>query len=180
MELLPAALLSVAGLLCLYGSWCKQPLFRPWGAWGGWALLFASGWVWSLAAASVEFGIVYALLAPTACAWVLVLHNRQARNRRAPAPAEAGISLPALPVAARHLLLFVGAVPLAGAAAAYGSTALATFLPWQPGNALVLAMLVMPVVWGAGAYWLCADPKPLRPTLGLATLLAFGALVLNP
>lgn len=179
MALLPAVILTAAGLLCLYGSWRKQPLFRPWGAWGGWVLLFASGWAWSLAAASVELGIVYALLAPTACAWLLVLHNRQTRSRRASAVAEGGISLPALPVAARHLLLFLGTVPLAGAAAAYGSTALATFLPWQLGNALVLAMLVMPVVWGAGAYWLCADPKPLRPTLGLATLLAFGALVLN-
>jgi len=183
MGLILASLLSGAGLLGLYGSWRNWNGFSRWGTPAGWGLLVVSAVVWARSAASVELGIGYALLALTAWGWLFVGHNRELRPLRnqpgtSGLPA-ASVALPALPTLMKQLLLLVAAVPLAGAAALYFSTALVTFLPWQQGNALTLAMLLAPVLWGCLAYWQCADSRPLRPALTSLALLAAGAALLT-
>ncbi|WGL16553.1 hypothetical protein PVT68_17545 [Microbulbifer bruguierae] len=163
MGLIFASLLSSAGVLGLYGSWRNWSLLQRWGTLAGWSLLLLSGFLWAGSAASIELGLCYALLALTACAWLLVGYNREQRPQRPSALAAGKLRWPTLPTLGKHLLLLLAAVPLAGAAALYGSTALATALPWQQGNALSFAMLLAPVLWGCGAYWQCADSRPLRP-----------------
>ncbi|MFV8783251.1 hypothetical protein ACNKU7_12590 [Microbulbifer sp. SA54] len=175
MEFLLASLLTSAGVLCLYGSWRNWSPLRPWGTPAGWGLLLASGFAWALSAASIELGVCYALLALTAVAWLFVGINRERRPERAQTVAAATVALPRLPAVAKQLLLLVAVVPLAGAAAMYASTALAAFLPWQQGNALVFAMLLAPVLWGCAAYWQCADSRPLRPAVTMLVLLAVSA-----
>lgn len=179
MGLAFASLLTGAGVLCLYGSWRNWGLLQRWGTAAGWALLLVSSITWALSAASIELGISYALLAVTAAAWVVVGFNREQRPLRTPALPAVKIALPALPTIARQILLLVAVVPLAGAAAMYTSTALTAFLPWQQGNALALAMLLAPVLWGCAAYWQCADSRPLRPAATLLVLLAASAGILN-
>lgn len=179
MGLIVASLLSGAGLLGLYGSWRNWRGLQRWGTAAGWSLLLVSVVVWARSAASVELGITYSLLALTACAWILVGHNRKVRPHKVLSQPAVKIALPSLPTALKHLLLLVATVPLAGAMALYSSTALVTLLPWQQGNALVLAMLLAPVIWGCVAYWQCADSRPLRPALTSIALLAVSAAVLN-
>lgn len=170
--------LTLAGASCLYGSWRRLALFKPWGKPAGWMLLLLSCWLWTRAS-NIEFGISYALMAVALCAWALVLFNYELRQQKQSADnGAASLVLPRASTLLRHGLMFLLAIPLAGLMAAYLSTALVTLLPWQLGNALVLAMLLMPVVWGAGAYWSLADPKLLRPTIGQSLLLGLSLLIL--
>lgn len=179
MGLIAAGILSGAGLLGLFGSWRNWNRFRRLGTLLGWVLLFLAGVIWARSAASAELGISYALLALTAWAWIFVGYNRQLRPVRDTVLPVASVSLPALSAILKQLLLLVAAVPLAGAAAMVFSTAVATLLPLNQGNALVLAMLLAPLLWGCAAYWQCADSKPMRPAITHLILLAASAALLN-
>lgn len=179
MGLFFATLLGGAGLLGLFGSWRNWNGFQRWGTAAGWGLLLLSCVVWTRSAASVELGLCYALLALSVWAWLFVAGNRERRAVRHTALPAVKVTLPALPAVFGQLLLVLAVVPLAGAAALYASTALVTLLPWQQGNALVLAMLLAPVFWGCMAYWQCADSRPLRPALSAIALLAASAAALN-
>ncbi|HEY8568641.1 hypothetical protein [Microbulbifer sp.] len=178
MGMILATASSAAGLFSLYGSWRNWSLLKRWGTLVGWSLLLLSCFLWASSAASVALGISYALLALTACAWLLVGYNRERRPQRSPLLAAGKVRWPALSALGKHLLLLLGTVPLAGAAALYGSTALATVLPWQQGNALSFAMLLAPVLWGCGAYWQCADSRPLRPAATHLAVLLVSAVAI--
>lgn len=157
---------GVAGMLCLYGSW-RGWWRRPLALSCGWALLILSSWLW-MAGQGVEFGIVYASLAISILAWLAVAANYEVRRRHKTAPQRVeALVLPQGRSLWRHLLLFVGVVPLAGSAAILGSVMLAHMTGWQPVNAMVSGILLMPVLWGLGAWWVCADARLQRPLLAL-------------
>ncbi|HKE92776.1 MAG TPA: hypothetical protein VKB34_00605, partial [Povalibacter sp.] len=76
-----AAVLTVIGVACLYGSWRDWIASHRWPVAIGWALLTASIWLWSRAAGA-EFGTTLAIFVPALLAWVFVLHNIELRQQR--------------------------------------------------------------------------------------------------
>lgn len=164
-----ALLAAAAGVALLYGAWLRRIPRRWLPVPAGWALLFASGWFW-VSATGAEFGITLVLLATSLVAWLFVWGNRQQRRRRArkavPPKAARGRSF------AEHALLFLLVVPLAAVASALISVALSLALPVSEVDAMVIVLAVMPVLWGAGAWWAAADPNTARP----AAAMALGAL----
>ncbi len=172
MEVIRAIASSLLGLILLYVSWrgdWQHIVLRRMAIAGGWLLQAAAAFFW-IRAAGVEFGAIYAVLMPALLAWLLVLYNHELRNGNQRTVQKVRISIPDSGTISRHALQLVLTIPLAGAAAAFGSAAIAALLPWNPANDLVLALILMPVLWGGGAYWCCADAQPLRPALSLSIL----------
>tara|TARA_Y100001933_G_scaffold221828_1_gene231955 strand:+ start:4861 stop:5403 length:543 start_codon:yes stop_codon:yes gene_type:complete len=176
LHLTAAVLAATAGVALLHGAW-RRRLPRAWlPVPAGWTLLGASAWFW-VAGAGAEFGVTLALLATSLVAWLFVWQDRQRRERRgrqdtAPKVAD-GRSL------AEHALLFVLVVPLAAVASALVSTALSLALPVSEVNAMVIVLAVMPVLWGAAAWWSVADPRPLRPAAALTIGALAGAVIIH-
>ncbi len=170
-----ALLTAAAGVALLYGAWQSRVPRRRLPVPAGWALLFASGWLW-VAGTGTEFGITLLLLTTSLVAWLFVWRNRQHRERRAredaPPKVTEGRSL------AEHALLFVLVVPLAAVAAAMVSVALSLALPVSEVNAMVIVLVVMPVLWGAGAWWAAADPRMARPAAAMALGALAGAAII--
>lgn len=182
---LAASILVISGAGLLYYAW-KTTGSRPSYVWSGWACLAAAAGFW-IAATGTGIGIVLALVVPAPAAWLLVLLNRELRQRRnhrrqAPAPesildsTSGSAALPALLV--RHGLLFLLAIPGAAVAATLVSITLPRLLPWSQTNQMVLTIFAMPVLWGAAAVWVCGDRNPLRPAAALLVGGSVSALLL--
>lgn len=169
-----AALSGIAGVASLFAAW-RERWPRRIAVSAGWGLLVLSCVLW-VRAAGAEFGLVYAPLGIALCGWLAVGLTAEPR-RGAPerAPAYAALGRPDRRSLARHVLLFVYVVPLAGLASILASVTLAHRLPWEPANALVAGILMMPLLWGLAAYWIVAASRPLRPALALAACAALCA-----
>lgn len=169
--------LGAAGVAALYSSWRKLPLSGPWVVAAGWLLVAVSLWSW-VAGAGAEFGISYGLIAFSLLGAVLVLYNFELRERKL-ARSNGTRALTIDPRSwGRHGLLLVAAVPLAGLASTLLTVWLASFLPWHPTDRMVLAVLLVPVIWGLAAWWACADSRPLRPVSVLGAAAVLPALIL--
>lgn len=166
-----ALALTAAGVAVLYAVWRGRLAAR--GGWRllGWGALAAALVPWT-SALGLEFGVTAALLMPPVAAWAFVFlspgSTKRRRRTRAeePGPASSPDGGPARGRALRwlrHGLLFVLAVPGAGAAATAASIALVWLLPWTEPNRIALVIFLMPVLWGAAAAWLCADDRLARP-----------------
>ncbi|MFC7335069.1 hypothetical protein [Rhodocista pekingensis] len=183
-EAMPMALAAVAaagaGVGLLYLCWRRRPARAGWLVAAGWLLLAVSLLPW-VRAAGAEFGTAYALLALTGAGWAGVLAAAELRRPRRQAAvaggAEAAETGPGRGVR-RHLLLFVLAVPAAAAAAAVATVGLSRLLPWTVVDRMALSALLMPVVWGCAAYWVTADPRPLRPVLGMVAAALVGGVAI--
>jgi hypothetical protein len=169
--------ITLAGVFCLYGSWRRLSFFYPVARYIGWLLLLVACIAW-IVSSNIELGISYAMLAITVCAWLLVILNYELRTGKQKDLIETELVLPRGATLLRHASMFLLAILLAGITAACLSTAFISMLPWQLGNALVLAMLLMPVLWGAGAWWALADPQLARPGIGMGVLLVISLLIL--
>jgi len=174
MESVAAVATALGGLGLIFASWRRwvPVALNAASAAAGWLVLLLSGWLW-IVSTGAEFGVLLAFLVPSLLAWMLVLVNRQHRQRRDRAEP------PALKPNAgerswvRHLVLFVVVVPLAAVASALVTVALSLLLPWREVDAMVMVLVIMPILWGSAAYWACADSRLVRPA---AALLA-GSLV---
>lgn len=180
INLFLAALCSLCGVGGLYASWrgyWPRRLTVP----GAWCLLVLSCvfWVRGLGA---EFGSFYALISISLCAWLAVAFNYETRRLRPEKPR--GPSRKVLPDShslTHNVMLFLFAVPLAGAAAILFSVWLVRLLPWADVNAMVLGIVLMPVFWGVASYWVCAAARPLRPALALTScVLLCGTFIYGP
>lgn len=164
-------------MLGLYSAWRRLALSGGWVVTLSWLLIAASLWAWSRAW-GVEFGVSFALIAVSLLGGLLVLFNFEVRERKL------GRAAPTQAIAVdprswgRHLFLFFVVVPLAGAASIFSTVLLCDLLPWHPTDKMVLAVLLVPVVWGLAAYWACADTRPARPTAALLLAAALPALML--
>ena len=138
-------------------------------------MLFVSAGFW-VAGTGAEFGITLVLLATSLAAWLFVWGNRQHRARRvreeAPPKVTAGRSL------GEHVLLFVLVVPLAAVASALVTVAASLALPVAEVNAMVTVLVVMPVLWGAAAWWSVADPRTARPATAMVLCALAGAAII--
>ncbi|MBI1181802.1 MAG: hypothetical protein GC201_14730 [Alphaproteobacteria bacterium] len=176
VAVLAAVALVAAGIACLHRSW-RAPARRAGQVAAGWGLLAASVVFW-VRAGGVEFGPAYGCLAAgllaLGAAATSAAPDKAGRRARRPA-GRLVLSLRPVP---RHLLLFALAVPVAGVAAALASAAAVLALPWSGVNRMAAAVLLMPVLWGAAAYWVVADPGRYRPVAGLIAAGAAGAAAL--
>ena len=163
---------AAAGVACLYGSWQDRIASRWRPAAVGWALLLASTWAW-MRATGAEFGISLTLLLPTVLAWLIIARNAEVRSPKARSNrTRRKVDTDVEPRAAAdrrtliaHLRLFIVSVPLAAIASTYVTIAFCSLLPLTQVNQLVLAVFVVPLVWGSAAYWAVADSRWLRPFL---------------
>jgi hypothetical protein len=166
LEAFIALALGGVGIFVLYASWRKF-LRGRFAVPVGWSCLALSFLPWALAS-NVEFASVYGFLALGLGAWLAVAVNYEIRRRHdKPQPAAQAITLDTHSVL-QNIGLFCSAVFLAGVAALLLSVTVARLLPWSAVNALVLGVLLLPIFWGLGSYWACADDKPLRPVFALA------------
>lgn len=174
---LPALAATLGGTGLLFLSWRRVLGERPPLRWAGWGLLLLALYLW-VAGHGAEVGLLLGLFVPALAAWALVAWQtgrEQARGRRRGRESDAGAadspagskSRPAGRAWLRHLGLFLLCVPLAFGSTTLLSLLLAAWLPWGQIGQLAFATYLMPALWGAAAYWGCADPKPLRPTLVL-------------
>jgi hypothetical protein len=170
--------IGTAGIGLLYASWLGRLSSRAIATATGWMLLALSMYVWARSA-GVEFGSVFGLIIPALLAWALILSSIDRRNRRARDERIVINAWPTFPAVLRNLGMFVVTVPLLGAVSAVCSVAFATLIPIGDIDRIVLAVFLMPVLWGALAFWACADSKPRRPLAVVTGLAAIGVMWLT-
>lgn len=168
---------GVGGIFCLFAAWRRLVPYRRGAVALGWLLLLASTTLW-IRAAGAEYGIVFSLLALSLLGWGAVVINHEVRFRKRKEQPPGAIVWPRGHTVAQNIALFVIAVPLAAGASTLVSVALVRLLPWQALNQFVLALFLMPVLWGCAACWACADNRMLRPGLVLVAGGALSALFL--
>lgn len=161
-----ATLLAATGIGCLYAAWRKSLSGARWPVALGWLLLLLSGGLW-IRASGVEFGVNYALLTIPLFAWLTVGINLEVRQGRQRDQRAGQLIIPEGHTISRNVVLFVLAIPVAAVTSTFISIAAVQLLPWGSVDALVLAVLMAPVLWGIAMYWVCADPRPARPALCL-------------
>ncbi|MDO3387237.1 hypothetical protein QWI17_15450 [Gilvimarinus sp. SDUM040013] len=173
---LAAILLVCASVATLYVSWRSV---------GRSTALKASGWIalagaiacWSQSAGT-EFGTTFSLILLPILAWVVMAFTADTRRQKVKIQGRERLQRPSFTALLRHSARVVGGVVLAGVSSAFFCMGLATWLPTSPVNAIVLAVFLTPVVWGAAAYWLCADPNQYRPSATIALAGALGAAII--
>lgn len=172
-----AMLVSLSGIGLLYACWRgllrRRPL-RVIALGGGWALQLVALALWTQAMGA-EIGVSLGLLAMAPLAWLPVAVG--ASNGPANVLLQPPVALrrPALPALVRQTVRALAVLALAGAAAALAAVAVTGLLPWQAANRFALAILLVPVLWGLGAYWICADIRWWRPVGVLACVLGVSA-----
>jgi hypothetical protein len=179
MIYLPPLTAALFGTALLYRSWRRSLPNRALTISIGWMFLFGSLPLWVYAAGS-EFGSVFAIIAVPFAAWLFVGIGLQARDRVAVALPRRRLHGPSLRAMIRQLGLFAATVPLAGAASSMVSAALVRWLPGLEVDRMAFAVLIMPVVWGLLAFWICAAERRLRTIsliagLGIVSALLAGA-----
>lgn len=173
-----AALIAGAfGVAALYASWRRRVQPKGVVIACGWFLIALSFYLW-MRAGGAEFGPVLAALQLSIVAWVFVLANRHVRRDNGRRQEPASVSLPPLRAILRHAAIFLLAVPVAACSAILSVLAVSTLLPWNDVDRLAFAILVVPLAWGACAYWACSDSRLLRPALGLVAGGSLGAALL--
>ncbi|MBC3766903.1 hypothetical protein [Neptunicella marina] len=166
-------LLSFTGVGCVFLSW-KGQLKHPLLKWLGWMLTIVAAFSW-MNVTSAEFSWAYATLAVSAAASVLVLSRlelKKASNSKAKIEDKPGYQLRNL---VPNLWLFIVAVPVAGIAALTVTPWVLSLFPLTSGNASVLGIYLLPVVWGGFSYWGCASQRRFFSHLIIILIALFGA-----
>lgn len=176
-----ALLSSALAIAILYCGWQRKIThFHGAAICGAWLLVALAIYLWSVAHGP-EFGVCYALITLALQSWALIAITRDTRTRAvripplAPQPLAVINGLRAIP---KQVLVLVTAVPLAGVCAMLFTVVTTSLLPWQKVNIVALGIYTMPVVWGAAAYWACADSKLWRPAITFITIGAIAALII--
>ena len=164
-------LLLLSGIALLRLSWMR----RNGGSvrvTGGWALVAAGIASFAYAWGS-EAGTVYALVAFSAVAFLVVWYGLERRVARVRPGREVALEPEDRPTnwpraIAKSFLAFV----LAGVAAVGIGVAFAIHMPLVPTDRIVIGGLLVPMLWGAGMAWTLSDAKLVRATLLLAVISA--------
>ena len=172
-----AVLAGTCGVALLYASWRKRLQPKRLVVTCGWSLIAASLWLW-IRFAGAEFGTVIGAMQLSIVAWIFVLTNRHIRRSNGRRQEPVGVNLPRFRAMLHHSGRFLVAVPLAACSGTMLVLAGSALLPWSDVNRLAFAVLMVPVMWGALAYWSCLDTRLLRPALGLVAGGTLGAAVL--
>ena len=168
-------LLLLSGIALVRSSWMRRnggSARRT----GGWVVI-AAGLASFAYAWGGEVGTVYALVAFSAVAYVVVAMGVELRPARAISsrdiPLEPEDRAANWPRAIAKSLL---AIVLAGVAAIGIGVAFAVAMPLAAPDRIVIGGLLVPMLWGAGMAWTLSDAKLLRATilLGAISALAYG------
>tara|TARA_Y100001970_G_scaffold3924_1_gene4518 strand:+ start:6332 stop:6883 length:552 start_codon:yes stop_codon:yes gene_type:complete len=167
MNFLSIALaLSAIGILLLFQAWKKNHLIGYYDSLIGWALNFLAIYFWSTAV-GWEFGSVYAFTVPSIVAIVFVAANREPRSPKKISVTRSGLKAPTPGKLIAFLRTFFLVTVLAGTAGLLSSAAISSLLSKELLNNLVFGVFLMPVLWGAYAYWVSSDPSQARSSLSL-------------
>jgi hypothetical protein len=173
-----AAILScICGAALLYASWRGRLRPKRLAVTGGWLLIAVSLALW-IRAVGAEFGTAIAAMQLSIVAWTLVMANRHIRRSIGRRQEPSGLNLPRFQSVLHHSGRFLVAVPLAACSGTLLALAAVALLPWSEVDRLALAVLLVPLIWGALAYWACLERRLLPPALGLLAGGALGAVVL--
>lgn len=159
---LVAFFIGLASLILLYYCWRKaKPV--PYLVTLSWLLALLSVVLWVLSH-NLIFGVCFALIALSLQAWFLIALNSEKRapknEKRLPRTSIHWDGLKALP---KHLGRAVSVVPLSGVSAMQLTTVTTGWLPWHSVNLMALGIYIMPLAWGALAYWSVTDTLWWRP-----------------
>lgn len=161
-----ALISGLLALACLYVSWRGFLLSAVQFTLTGWVLVIVSCYFW-IQFAGVEFGTVYSLLAFSISAWIFVLLNMEQQKQTKQRQENDTHQQSVLCIDGRDVGVFVLAVPLTAVASVLTSIAMALFLPWTQVNQIVLAIFILPFIWGGAAVWVCSESRLLRPGIAL-------------
>jgi hypothetical protein len=168
---------GMTGVYLLFASWRGRLAAPTFAVSLGWTLLTASMYVWILLD-GVEFGIVYGLVTPALYAWLLILFSVERRRSGSPDYRPVVNRRPTRKGLVRNLSLFLVAVPLLAIVSSICAVAVGALMPTNRVNQTVLAVFLMPVIWGSMAFWACSDPKPVRPFAWSISLAVIGSTLL--
>lgn len=177
--------LSLLGVLGLLEAWRRRG--KPHAPWliGGWALLLIAA-VPFFHAASGESGVAVWMTLASLFALAVIGVRTEWRlppdRRRKPQRVSAagpgvdpGVSAASTPW--RTAAVVALALPVFGAASLVLGIGIVRSGPGGPGEQLMAAALVTPLVWGLGMAWACADPRLTRSLAVAGALAGLGALL---
>lgn len=145
---------------------------------GALALMFGSFMLWGQQHGP-ELGICYGVVAFSLQAWSWIYFARQRIDKdikRISLPFVSGITQPRLVICVNALIKAAACVGLSAVCAMLVTVIWTTALNMSKVNQIALGIYTMPILWGAAAYWLCADSKLWRPICVLAGLSALSYL----
>lgn len=157
--------LTCIGIAALFIAWRLKRRAPPITS-GGWVLIVAGAASWS-AAKGAEFGISFTLMTVALAAWALVLVNRDSRRQKVKPHIRAPLQWPSARQIGLQVWRVFTLVFLSGLVSVALLVAIAKVLPLSDVNAMVLAALLSPLIWGAAGYWLLADSRQFRPPVFL-------------
>ena len=172
---LAGTLLLLSGIALLRLSWMRRNGDSA-RVTGGWALV-AAGIASFAYAWGGEAGTVYALVAFSAVAYVVVAMGVELRPARARSNRDIALEPEDRPTNwPRAITKSLLAIVLAGVAAIGIGVAFAIAMPLAAPDRIVIGGLLVPMLWGAGMAWTLSDAKLLRATilLGAISALAYG------
>ena len=137
-------------------------------------LMLVSLWLWCYEHGP-ELGTCYAVVAFSLQAWSWIYLARQRISKdvkRVNLPFASGLTTPSTSIAFNALVKLLGSVFLSAICAMLVTVVWTTALSMSKVNQIALGIYTMPLLWGCGAYWLCADSKLWRPVGVLSVLSA--------
>lgn len=172
-----ALVLSAVGLASLYLSWRRpKAVYKKWLTAASWLLILLSGLLW-LQAQGGEFGAVYAFTVPSLLVFICIVYNVELRQA-ASSPAKAGklAEKPGGVGLKRHLVLFLLTLPIGFCVSTSITLFIINWLPWAEVNRLAFAVVALPLIWSALAYWFVASKKFTRPVIAIVISSALGLI----
>jgi hypothetical protein len=169
MIYLPPIACTLFGTALLHLSWRRATPNRTVTTAIGWLFLVGSLALW-VSAAGAEYAPIFAILALPFAAWLLAGVSQERRERPLTTLTRRSLRGPELASFLNHLGLFAAVVPLAGIVASLTTTVLIRWWPGEAVNNVAIGVLLMPVIWGLLAFWVCATERRLRTLSLLAGL----------
>ncbi|UTF61546.1 hypothetical protein [Gilvimarinus sp. DA14] len=178
MVLAPLACALTCGAAgVMFYAW-RRPGPTPLASLCGWLMLLVASGLWSYRAGA-EFGISFTLITLALAAWSIIVLSADHRLQKTKPQVRDKLRLARFGTMAYQLWRLLAVVLLAGVVSVALLVAMGKLLPLSAVNAMVLAALLSPLLWGLAGYWLLADPRPARPPIVLLLAgLASGAVIL--
>tara|TARA_R110000765_G_scaffold211090_2_gene316188 strand:+ start:641 stop:1231 length:591 start_codon:yes stop_codon:yes gene_type:complete len=183
---------TLAAVLLLYICWRYQFKYKSVLILFCWSALLAGPWLFK-GHNGIEFSLVYVALYICCTAWSLSLYNSYvakpsiAKTRTDKKSSLASQVFKSNRVAMHryrwaniptHIVNLVLVLPFAGTVAMVISMSIFGFIGLNKVNAMVLSALIMPLLWGAFAYWTISSQRKSRPLVLLSILACFSAFSL--
>lgn len=169
--LLLGTLSTLVGLGMIFLSWKSRIQLKDTFTSVGWLLLVLALIAW-IGLSGWEFGLIYGLTLPSLAALLLVGFNAESNNSGMSNLPRMQLATPSQRAVLKTVFRVLLIVPFALVTSVFISYTLGVLLLEVELNQMVLAICVLPVIWGVFAWWLLADTRRLRPILSLIGITA--------